>query len=88
MNTRNILSALAFLLAIGSAIASEMSASQKGYSRKIEVPAQSQDCEYRRDCPGGQNVCTASFNIGPQEFSNVPLFDSPVGECGAVLTMQ
>ncbi|MBA4058664.1 MAG: hypothetical protein C0490_28365 [Marivirga sp.] len=83
-NRKNFLTALAFVLAIGSALASEFFVAQQGYTKRSEVPdSQSEDCKPREFCNGNANPCT--MIIGS---SVVNLYDGSTqsqSTCGQIL---
>lgn len=91
MNLKNILSALVFIFAIGSAVASESLVDRPGFSRQADVPLQAEHCIERANCPGGTVDCTISFSIGATQYNNIPLYSgSPQSEttCGVKLKMN
>lgn len=61
MKTRSVLALFMFILAVGSAVASAYFAPM-GYSRKTDVTIQADDCQSRKECPGGSNPCVASVD--------------------------
>jgi hypothetical protein len=63
MKTKNVFAAIAFMVAIGTAVASEYLVDVDAYSRQADVQGQLQDCQVRGSCPNvGSNVCQISFD--------------------------
>lgn len=64
MKTKNVLAAIVFMLAIGSAFASEYLLAVNAYSKKSDgVPNQVGDCELRGTCPNVTGpVCQITFD--------------------------
>lgn len=63
MKTRvSLLGSLAFLLAIGSALASEYLFAEPAWTMKSDVPGQVSDCVQRQSCSGSGELCSITFN--------------------------
>lgn len=91
MKLRNIVSAFAFALALGSAFASEIFVEPRAFTRKADVPLQSEDCEEHGSCPGGTVDCLVTFPIGGTLYQNIPAFDGSIKSetsCGVPLKMN
>lgn len=86
MKIRKILTATAFVLAVGSAFASRQLA-QPGFTSKQDVPEQAENCEERGECSGTGSPCVIILNPGPSQVT-VPLYDGVQNEnaiCGTQL---
>lgn len=82
---------MAFLLAIGSAFASEYLLASPAWTSKSDVPVQANNCELRGQCQGTMSPCTISIdhdgNPATTERS-VQLYDGSVQSqqsCGVAL---
>lgn len=62
MKIKNVLMALAFVFAIGSALASEFLAPEVGFTRKADIVGQTADCEPRAMCSDGSTLCTIAID--------------------------
>lgn len=82
MKTRNILAALTFLAAIGSAVASEYAVPTTAWSKKIQVPNQLDNCEIRSTCSGGMNPCRITFDHDGN--ASTPAVTADLYEAGCV----
>jgi hypothetical protein len=72
MKTKNVFVALVFMMAIGSAVASEIFVAVDAYSRKIDVEGQVQDCQLRTTCPNN-GTATCDFTFDHDGLSSTPL---------------
>jgi len=82
--------ALAFTLAVGSALASEFLVSSTAYSKKSDVPGQEANCVERDTCPGGSSNCNITFDPGSGTIT-VPGYDGSTQttlSCGNRLKMN
>ncbi len=59
MKTKSLMALVAFIFAVGSAVATDLLTDPTGYSRKTDVPIQINNCQSRTTCPGGSDPCTA-----------------------------
>lgn len=83
MKMKSFLAALAFILAIGSAVASEKFLNQQAYSSKDDVPSQEEQCEPREFCASTGSDCLVQVG-----GIDVPGYDAAPGPgCGEVLGM-
>lgn len=62
MKTKNVMAAIVFMFAIGSAVASEYLIVDTAWTRKADVPAQSGNCEQRTSCSGGDQACMINID--------------------------
>jgi hypothetical protein len=89
MKMKSLLAAIAFIVAIGSAIASEKLLAQTAWTHISDVPDQSLPCEQRQSCTGDNEECFVQA-IVDGEVELVPAYDgspSPT-TCGIRLTMD
>ena len=61
---------IAFMLAIGSAFASEKLFPTESYTRKVDLPTQVENCMERGTCDGSSGVCSATFGTITVNFYN------------------
>lgn len=88
MKIKNVVTALVFALAMGSAIASDVLLPQVAYSKKADVPGQEADCQERGICEGGTIDCSLSFDpdgSGPLAPIVRPMYQGIGTTCGARL---
>lgn len=91
MKTANLLTLLAFVLAIGTALASETFVSDAAWTHIDDVPDQTSTCEQRLTCPGGSVTCKLSFQIGETSYQDIPAYNGinpTTGNCGTLLQMN
>ncbi len=80
-----------FLLGAGAATAAHVLNGPMGYTRKVDVPVQVNECEPRKRCPGGATPCTVVIDHDGNVLTapvSVRLFDAestPPFMCGAQL---
>jgi hypothetical protein len=65
---------LAFLMAIGSAFASEYLLAAPAWTKKIDVPGQTADCVKRLSCSGSGTPCSITF-LNQNVIITVPAYD-------------
>jgi hypothetical protein len=63
MKTKGLLAAIAFILAIGSAVGSEKLLTQPAWTHIIDVPDQGAECVERDDCSTTGNDCQISVEV-------------------------
>lgn len=83
MKTKNVLVAIVFMLAMGSAFASERLFATDAYSKRADVPGQIGPCQQRTTCPNVSGpVCQFTFdhdgNSGTADIT-VNMWDSSCG---------
>jgi hypothetical protein len=91
MKTKSFLAMLAFIFAIGSAVASELLLATPAWTHISEVPEQGAICVQRLQCDTGTVACTLDFSVGANNYVNVKAYDgiSPTaGNCGQQLSMR
>lgn len=91
MKIKNVFTALVFMLAIGSAVASDVLLSQVAYSKKADVSGQQADCQERGICSGGTVDCSITFDpdgTGPLGYITRPMYEGIGTSCGARLKQQ
>lgn len=92
--SRNILFAMAFMFAIGSAVASEYLVAVNAYSSKDDVPSQATNCVLRGACSGSGVDCQITFDpdgSGPLPVQSAIMRDGKDPQntrCGDVLKHQ
>ena len=64
---RIALATATFMLAISGAFASKLFFADDGYTKKADVPGQTETCKFRASCAGGTATCT--FNIGGTDYN-------------------
>jgi hypothetical protein len=88
MKTRNVLTALVFVLGIGSAVASELFLSEPAFSKKADVEGQQANCQERGICTGTRWDCSINVDpdgSGPLPAVLTPMYEAGVTSCGARL---
>lgn len=91
MKIKNVVTAFVFVLAVGSAVASDVLLSQVAYSKKADVPGQEADCQERGVCEGGQIDCSIAFDpdgSGPLPNALYPMYEGIGTSCGARLKQE
>lgn len=88
MKKTNLFAVAVFMMAIGTAVASDYLLAVPGYTRKADVPGQVADCEQRGSCEGNMIACEVTFDHDNDPLTapiTRQLWDASSGTCGVQL---